>query len=134
MEPSDDLRATRGPGLEKRILDGEQEVFLGALPEALTVEREAFEDLWNLHPEARHEVYMRGKKVATARWQQAYSRNYRFSGNQLCPSDSLQRPAISRLDARQPGAPGRTVTIIRGGHTTRTQPSNKDGRRDGALE
>lgn len=42
-------------------IGNEHEVFLGALPEALRVRGDAFENLWNLHPGDRPAIHMHGK-------------------------------------------------------------------------
>jgi alkylated DNA repair dioxygenase AlkB len=45
--------------------------------------RERFEELWALHPELFHQVTQpfTGKMIPLPRWQQAYGRDYRFTGN-----------------------------------------------------
>lgn len=40
-----------------------------------------FEQLWNHHPPEFHEVRMHGRWVKTPRWQQAYGRNYTYTGS-----------------------------------------------------
>ena len=40
-----------------------------------------FEKLWNTHPPEFHEVHMHGRWVKTPRWQQAYGRNYEYTGS-----------------------------------------------------
>lgn len=66
--------------MERRVLGAGQDVFLGTLPEALKVQGDAFENLWNLHPGERPVIHMHGKRVAIPRWQLAYGRDYHFSG------------------------------------------------------
>jgi len=39
-----------------------------------------FEYLWSLHPEQRGIIKMMGREIQTPRWQQAYGRDYWFSG------------------------------------------------------
>lgn len=39
------------------------------------------EALWNLHPNHFHTLFIHGKKVLTPRWQQAFGKNYRYSGS-----------------------------------------------------
>ena len=45
--------------------------------------RERFEELWNLHPAEFYEMRQpgTGKTIPVPRWQQAYGRDYRYSGN-----------------------------------------------------
>ncbi|MCB9741130.1 MAG: alpha-ketoglutarate-dependent dioxygenase AlkB [Alphaproteobacteria bacterium] len=61
-------------------LDAEHHLLLGTLPAALRPGPEAFEALWDLHPDEHHEVVMAGRPVNVPRWQQAYGRDYRFTG------------------------------------------------------
>lgn len=61
------------------VLPG-NDVFLGMLPEASRVHGDAFENLWNLHPDERPVIHMHGQRVAIPRWQRAYGRDYHFSG------------------------------------------------------
>ncbi|MEM6770117.1 MAG: alpha-ketoglutarate-dependent dioxygenase AlkB, partial [Bacteroidota bacterium] len=42
---------------------------------------EAFSELWNSHPEQFHTIKIHGKEVKTPRWQQAYGKNYQYSGS-----------------------------------------------------
>ena len=53
-----------------------------------------FDALWNLHPEAKGEVKIFGKMVATPRWQQSYGLPYTFSG--------VMHAALPVPDAVQP--------------------------------
>ncbi|HWD20539.1 MAG TPA: alpha-ketoglutarate-dependent dioxygenase AlkB [Verrucomicrobiae bacterium] len=46
----------------------------------MTPSETSFEVLWRLHPEDRAEIRMHGRKVKVPRWQQAFGRDYRFSG------------------------------------------------------
>ena len=50
-----------------------------------------FNLLWDEHPEAYHEVVIHGKKVKTPRWQQAYGKNYEYTGskNNALPLDRI---------------------------------------------
>lgn len=40
-----------------------------------------FQKTWNIHPEKFHTVKMYGKEILTPRWQQAYGKNYSYSGS-----------------------------------------------------
>jgi len=56
---------------------------VGDLPEHLFVSTDApweFQQLWDLHPEEHHEIVIYGQPHQTPRWQQAYGRDYAFSG------------------------------------------------------
>ena len=52
-----------------------------------------FETLWKEHPLEFHEVVIHGKKVKTPRWQQAYGKNYDYTGSR---NNALP---IGRIDA-----------------------------------
>lgn len=65
------------------------EVQMGALPQEMRPDdTDDFESWWTLHPLEHHEIMMHGKSVAIPRWQQAYGRDYRFSG-QVSPAKPL---------------------------------------------
>jgi len=53
-------------------------VMMGRLPPDVAPD---FEALWALHPPTFHEITMMGRRVRTPRWQQAYGRDYRYTGN-----------------------------------------------------
>jgi alkylated DNA repair dioxygenase AlkB len=84
----------------------------GRLPEQL--EREAaarFGELWELHPAQFYEMKQpfTGTSVPVPRWQQAYGRDYRYSGNvnRALPIPELLQPflawARAAIDARLNG-------------------------------
>jgi len=54
---------------------------------------EKFDHLWNEHPEDFHEILMHGKKVKTPRWQQAYGKNYEYTGsrNDALPLNRIEQ-------------------------------------------
>jgi alkylated DNA repair dioxygenase AlkB len=60
-------------------LDEELKVWVGRLPLELC-SPDLFEPLWELHPEEFPVIQMYEKKTPIPRWQQAYGRDYRFSG------------------------------------------------------
>ncbi|MEO0340621.1 MAG: alpha-ketoglutarate-dependent dioxygenase AlkB [Bacteroidota bacterium] len=49
--------------------------------QAFTLDSKNFDLIWNQHPEEFHEVLMHGKLVKTPRWQQAYGKNYEYTGS-----------------------------------------------------
>ncbi len=65
--------------------------------------------LWDLHPECFHVVKMFGKEVKTPRWQQAYGKNYNYTGsrNNALPVPDILEPFLSwcktNIDARLNG-------------------------------
>src|SRR5262245_58216328 len=79
------------------------------LPQVLARESEdRFEELWALHPAAFYEMRQpgTGATIAVPRWQQAYARDYRYSGNvnRALPVPSMLGPFLSwaqvAVDAR----------------------------------
>ena len=62
------------------IFDEEHVVHCGVAPESWCPDEVAFEQWWDLHPEALGKIVIHGKTIDTPRWQQAYGRDYQFSG------------------------------------------------------
>ncbi|OWY24980.1 2OG-Fe(II) oxygenase [Sphingobacteriales bacterium UPWRP_1] len=61
--------------------------------ETFTLSKDKFDELWFLHPDRYHTVKMFGKNMPTPRWQQAYGKNYRYTGaenNSLPIPDELK--------------------------------------------
>ncbi len=50
-----------------------------------------FDKIWDIHPKEFHNVKMYGKEVLTPRWQQAYGKNYNYSGSK---NNALPIPEI----------------------------------------
>jgi len=67
--------------LRRIPLDEKHSIFLGFLPEELTCDDSLFQKLWGLHPDEFHDIRIHGKLLKTPRWQQAYNRNYQYSGS-----------------------------------------------------
>ena len=70
--------------MTEHLVFGESPFLTARLPEALDRDaRERFEDLWSLHPAEFYEMRQpgTGKTIPVPRWQQAYGRDYRYSGN-----------------------------------------------------
>lgn len=63
-------------------LDDSHGVYLSHPIEEFLLKEEEFDQLWRLHPEEYHTVSMHGKEVVVPRWQQAYGKNYRYTGSQ----------------------------------------------------
>ncbi len=84
------------PSLERHRLDDEHSIFSTDLPDHLRLNRSQFDEVWNMHPVAYTEIMMHGKKVMTPRWQQAYGRDYLYSGqsNRALPIPPLLLPLL----------------------------------------
>ncbi len=54
------------------------EIIRLSLPESVPVN---FESLWDMHPQERHIVKIRGKEFRVPRYQQAYGKSYAYSGS-----------------------------------------------------
>ena len=56
-----------------------------------------FMELWDTHPLNYHTIRIRGKEIPTPRWQQAYGKNYRYSGslNNALPINDLLLPFLN---------------------------------------
>ena len=76
------------------------------MPDALLPDEQAFESMWRLHPEAFHELVVHGRPVKTPRWQQAFGRDYHYTGrvNRALPVPAvlapLQRWCVETIDPR----------------------------------
>ena len=68
------------PQFEEKQLDERHGLFCGRLPDALVPDDVGFESLWSIHPDEYHEITMHGRLVKTPRWQQAYGRDYHYTG------------------------------------------------------
>ncbi len=65
---------------EAHILDDGHRFFVGRLPAELLPDEAQFEALWDLHPGDYDVIHMHGQPVKLPRWQQAYGKDYHFSG------------------------------------------------------
>jgi len=90
-------------------LDADHSIYLGATPNALGMNGPQLQALWELHPEAYHTLMMRGRKVKTPRWQQAFGKDYNYTGttNTALPIPELLLPLLqwcrSNIDPRLNG-------------------------------
>lgn len=74
------------PDFTAHSLSAEHYFYTGSLPAGLLASL-SFESLWQLHPADYHIITIHGKDVPTPRWQQAYGKNYAYTGrvNQALP-------------------------------------------------
>jgi alkylated DNA repair dioxygenase AlkB len=97
------------PRFECKKLDEYHGLYCGRLPEEILPDEAGFEALWNMHPGEFHEISIHGRRVKTPRWQQAYGRDYHYTGrtNTALPvSDQLApflRWACEAIDPRLNG-------------------------------
>jgi alkylated DNA repair dioxygenase AlkB len=74
-------------------LDDQYNIYASYTVNKLNLDHEQFTEIWNAHPEEYHILKIHGKEVLTPRWQQAYGKNYRYTGaknNALPIPDFLQ--------------------------------------------
>ena len=96
-------------GFERHALDDRHGFFSGSLPSALRPDSAGFEELWDLHPAAYHEILMHGRKVKTPRWQQAFGNDYHYTGN-VNEAEPVPRPwSRSWAGAGRPSSGGSTA-------------------------
>src|SRR5262245_56672369 len=78
--------------LERHVLFDRHALLVGRLPcDLADASTSAFEDLWKLQPAQSNEILIHGRIVPIPRWQQAYWRDYAFSGT---TSQALAIPKI----------------------------------------
>jgi alkylated DNA repair dioxygenase AlkB len=85
-------------GFVDHRLFGQHVLYVGRLPHELEHAASArFDDLWSLHPSASNEILIHGRMVPIPRWQQAYGRDYHFSGsvNRALPAPDILLPFLS---------------------------------------
>lgn len=90
-------------------LDSANLLYLAHPQGDLLLDSTQFDTIWNLHPAEFHRVKIMGKEVPTPRWQQAYGKNYRYTGskNNALPIPAELQPfmdwAKENVDARLNG-------------------------------
>jgi alkylated DNA repair dioxygenase AlkB len=84
-------------GFDCRALDELNQIYTGNLPHSLLLGPDEFEKLWNEHPVEFHQIHIHGRTVATPRWQQAYGRDYHYTGrtNAALPLLPVLQPLVS---------------------------------------
>lgn len=85
------------PGMNRHQLDDSCSFYAGTLPSHLSFDDTAFESLWNEHPDEYHEIMMHGRLVKTPRWQQAFGKDYHYTGNtnRALPVPEPLKPVLS---------------------------------------
>jgi len=76
-----DLFENKESSYEKILLDKEHYIGIYRQVDLFKLDKDQFEKLWIEHPEEYHELVIHGKKVKTPRWQQAYGKNYEYTGS-----------------------------------------------------
>jgi alkylated DNA repair dioxygenase AlkB len=66
--------------LEWFDLDATHGLWTGRVPPGVALTAQEFDQCWAMHPAGFHTIKMHGRLVRTPRWQQAYGRDYLYSG------------------------------------------------------
>lgn len=66
---------------EKLKLDEKCSIYCSNIVKEFNLDYNRFLKIWNEHPENYHKVKMYGKEIFTPRWQQAYGKNYNYTGS-----------------------------------------------------
>src|SRR6266403_1412603 len=95
VEPSEAEMSLK-QNFERHELPGGEIIWVGRLPDALLLNPGQFENLWRIHPEEFLEIRMMGRLVKTPRWQQAFGRDYHYSGqiNKALPIPGMLEPIL----------------------------------------
>src|SRR5205823_3361735 len=72
-------------------------ILMGELPVHLVLDAKKFQQLWDLRPPEFHRIKMFGRFMPTPRWQQAFERDYRFTGqvNYALPAPPILQPLLA---------------------------------------
>jgi alkylated DNA repair dioxygenase AlkB len=79
---------------EEIKLDEDVVIYTSNIIDVFNLDYNGFTEIWNEHPEEFHKVKMYGKEIPTPRWQQAYGKNYSYTGsknNALPIPDNLKK-------------------------------------------
>lgn len=61
-------------------LDDQCKMYISCPIQSFMLNSQQFNEIWDLHPDHFHTMMIHGKKVLSPRWQQAYGKNYRYTG------------------------------------------------------
>ena len=78
-------------------LEEQQVIFISPVIDQFNLSYDAFQSIWDMHPEQYHTLKIHGKEVLTPRWQQAYGKNYRYTGakNNALPIPDELKPFLT---------------------------------------
>ncbi len=95
---------TSSPHFRRLELDGGHVLYEGTIPEDRMLSEQQFNEAWAMHPSEPLEIMMHGKLVKTPRWQQAYGRDYDYSGqvNRALPVPPLLQPLMDWIQGIDP--------------------------------
>lgn len=86
-------------GFKAHELGSALKLWVGRLPDPLLPDLDDFERLWEAHPKEFHEIRMPGGLVKTPRWQQAFGKDYHYTGrtNRSMPIPPSLEPFLKWL-------------------------------------
>jgi alkylated DNA repair dioxygenase AlkB len=89
---------------DRHELGSDHFLLTGQLPNNLLPTNTKFDDLWDMHPSEYTKIMVHGKLVLTPRWQQAYGRDYLYSGqtNSALPVPEILVPYSSWVNSIHP--------------------------------
>ena len=92
------------PPLERHPLGPDHYLLVGRLPTWLLPSSDQFDSLWHMHPADYTKILIHGKHVLTPRWQQAYGRDYLYSGqtNAALPVPAILEPYLTWVQTIHP--------------------------------
>jgi len=61
-------------------LDAQHKMYISYPIQDFTLDFNQFDEIWQLHPATYHTIKIHGKEIPTPRWQQAYGKNYNYTG------------------------------------------------------
>jgi len=72
-------------------LDDINRFWTGQLPKPMRFDATSFNELWEMHPKKYHSIKIHGRLVQTPRWQQAFGKDYHYTGriNHALPIPTL---------------------------------------------
>jgi alkylated DNA repair dioxygenase AlkB len=85
------IRLPIAEGFSTCVLGGGYLFGIAEIPDWLKPRAAQFEAMWEMHPAEFHLIQIHGRMVKTPRWQQAYGRDYHYSGgiNKASPIPSI---------------------------------------------
>ncbi len=84
------------PSFESFNLSPEHKIYRFEKHPDFILDQKSFKELWESHPEDYHILKIHGREVKTPRWQQAYGKNYRYTGsrNNALPITQMLSPFL----------------------------------------
>src|ERR1700704_1876312 len=120
-------------------LDNQYSVLKAELPVQLAFNQMEFQQLWEIHPANFHIIKIHGRLVRTPRWQQAFGKDYHYTGrvNRALPVPdiltSIVTWATTAVDSRLNGVLVNWYDGALGHYIGRHRDSTKNMIADGPI-